>query len=210
MTTPDEKKIAVILPGIGYTCDRPLLYYSGKLAQALGWDVMRVPYGGFPEKVRGDARKMKQSADLAFQQTAEALRDVQWARYGQILFIGKSVGTVVATAYAYAHGLACRHILFTPVEATFSYPAENAVAFHGTADPWAETPVLQRLCEKAGIPLWLTENANHSLETGDVALDIRNLALAMERAEQFMAAGPRPHAGDGSQTAAGGAGKTGG
>ena len=98
MTTPNEKKIAVILPGIGYTCDRPLLYYSGKMAQALGWEVLRVPYGGFPEKVRGDARKMKQSADLAFQQTAEALRDVQWEQYVQILFIGKSVGTVVATA----------------------------------------------------------------------------------------------------------------
>ena len=188
MTTPKEKKIAVILPGIGYTCDRPLLYYSGKMAQSLGWEVLRVPYGGFPEKVRGDARKMKQSADLAFQQTAEALRDVEWERYARILFIGKSVGTVVATAYAYAKGLSCRHILFTPVEATFSYPVGEAIAFHGTADPWAETPKIKSLCEQANVPLHLTENANHSLETGDVMLDVKNLALVMAQAEAFMTA----------------------
>ena len=188
MTTPNEKKIAVILPGIGYTCDRPLLYYSGKMAQALGWEVLRVPYGGFPEKVRGDARKMKQSADLAFQQTADALKNVQWEQYARILFIGKSVGTVVATAYAYAKGLSCRHILFTPVEATFSYPMGDAVAFHGTADPWAETPVIKRLCQQANIPLHLTENANHSLETGDVARDVQNLALILRQAEAFLTA----------------------
>ena len=191
MKTPDEKtpkakKLAVILPGIGYTCDKPLLYYSGKLAQALEWEVLRVPYGGFPEKVRGDARKMKQSADLAFQQTADALRNVQWDAYEQVLFIGKSVGTVVSTAYAYAHGIACRHLLFTPVEATFSYPIGDAIAFHGTADPWAETPRIKSLCDQARIPLFLTENGNHSLETGDVHLDVRNLALILRQAEAFM------------------------
>ena len=186
--SPDEniKKLAVILPGIGYTCDRPLLYYSGKLAQGLGWETVRVPYGGFPEKVRGDLEKMRQSADMALAQTEDMLKSIDWEQYGQILFIAKSVGTVVATAYAYAHGLSCRHLLFTPVEATFAVPAGNAIAFHGTADPWAETEPLKRLCREANVPLHITENANHSLETGDVLLDIRNLQTVMKQAEAFM------------------------
>lgn len=182
----NTKKLAVILPGIGYTCDRPLLYYSGKLAQGLDWEVVRVPYGGFPEKVRGDAEKMRQSAEMALAQTEEMLRDVDWKRYGQILFISKSVGTVVAAAYAHAHRLSCRHILFTPVEATFAVPVGNAIAFHGTADPWVATETLTRLCREADIPLYITENANHSLETGDVLQDIRNLQAVMARAEAFM------------------------
>lgn len=182
----NTKKLAVILPGIGYTCDRPLLYYGGKLAQGLGWEVVRVPYGGFPEKVRGDAEKMRQSAEMALAQTEEMLRDVDWKRYGQILFISKSVGTVVAAAYAHAHRLSCGHILFTPVEATFAVPVGNAIAFHGTADPWVATETLTRLCREADIPLYITENANHSLETGDVPLDIRNLQVVMARAEAFM------------------------
>ena len=185
----NTKKLAVILPGIGYTCDRPLLYYGGKLAQGLGWEVVRVPYGGFPEKVRGDAEKMRQSAEMALAQTEEMLRDVDWKRYGQILFISKSVGTVVAAAYAHAHRLSCRHILFTPVEATFTVPVGNAIAFHGTADPWVATETLTRLCREADIPLYITENANHSLETGDVPLDIRNLQAVMARAEAFMRRG---------------------
>ncbi len=185
----NAKKLAVILPGIGYTCDRPLLYYSGKLAQALGWEALRVPYGGFPAKVRGDLEKMRQSADMALRQTEEMLKDVNWNQYRQILFIAKSVGTVVAAAYAHARGLSCRHILFTPVEAAFTVPVRRAIAFHGTADPWAETEALARLCREADIPLYLTENANHSLETGDVLLDIRNLQTAMARVEAFMRAG---------------------
>ena len=180
------QKLAVILPGIGYTCDRPLLYYGGKLAQGLGWEVRRVPYGGFPEKVRGDAEKMRRSADMALAQTEEMLRDVDWKQYGQIVFISKSVGTVVAAAYAHAHHLSCRHILFTPVEATFAVPVKNAVAFHGTADPWVATDTLTRLCREADIPLFITENANHSLETGDVPLDIRNLQTVITRAEAFL------------------------
>ena len=106
-----------------------------------------------------------------------------------VLFIAKSVGTVVATAYAHARHLSCNFILFTPVEATFAVPVENAVAFHGTADPWAETEPLSRLCREANVPLYITENANHSLETGDVALDIRNLQTVMARVEAFLRAG---------------------
>ena len=35
------KKIACLFPGIGYTCDKPLLYYSWKLLKGLGWEVVR-------------------------------------------------------------------------------------------------------------------------------------------------------------------------
>ena len=185
----NTKKLAVILPGIGYTCDRPLLYYGGKLAQNLGFEVVRVPYGGFPAKVRGDLEKMRQSAEMALQQTEEMLRDVDWNQYGQIIFISKSVGTVVAAAYAHAHQLSCNHILFTPVETTFAVPVKNAIAFHGTADPWVETETLKRLCREANIPLHITENANHSLETGDVPLDIRNLQAIMAQTEAFLRRG---------------------
>ena len=185
----NTKKLAVILPGIGYTCDRPLLYYSGKLAQGLVWEVVRVPYGGFPEKVRGDAEKMRQSAEIALAQTEEMLRGIDWKQYGQIVFISKSVGTVAAAAYAHAHRLSCRHLLFTPVEATFAVPVGNAIAFHGTADPWVATETLTRLCREADIPLFITENANHSLETGDVGKDIENLKTVMARAETFLRAG---------------------
>lgn len=32
------KKLAVFFPGIGYHCDKPLLYYSRKMAEQNGYD----------------------------------------------------------------------------------------------------------------------------------------------------------------------------
>ena len=178
--------IAILLPGIGYTCDKPLLYYSGKLARSLGWEVLPVPYGGFPPKVQGDRDRLRESIGIALRQTEEKLKDVDWARYTEVLFISKSIGTAVATAYASSHGIRCRHILFTPLEEAFALPVTDAIAFHGTADPWAKTERLRILCARASIPLELTEQANHSLETGDVQRDLRSLEGVMERVKAYI------------------------
>ena len=37
-------KIAILFPGIRYNCNKPLLYYSGKLALQYGYEVFKVPY----------------------------------------------------------------------------------------------------------------------------------------------------------------------
>ena len=36
------RKIACLFPGIGYTCDKPLLYYSWKLLKGLDWEIVPV------------------------------------------------------------------------------------------------------------------------------------------------------------------------
>lgn len=41
-------------------------------------------------------------------------------------------------------------------------------------------------CQERGIPLYLTEGANHSLETGDVRKDVQTLALTMARNDSFL------------------------
>ena len=63
--------------------------------------------------------------------------------------------------------------VFTPGEDTFGFSCGDAVAFHGTSDPWADTGVIRECCREQGIPLYETEGANHSLETGDVEKDIK-------------------------------------
>ena len=40
------RKIAVIFPGVGYTKDRPLLYYAGKQAQKSGYELVHVDFSG--------------------------------------------------------------------------------------------------------------------------------------------------------------------
>ena len=79
------KKIACLFPGIGYTCDKPLLYYSGKLLKSLGWEIVPVQYSGFPSGVKGNAEKMRQCAQTALEQAEGILRETDWNEYGEIL-----------------------------------------------------------------------------------------------------------------------------
>ena len=181
------EKLAVLFPGIGYTCEKPLLYYGGKLAAARGYQVITVPYGNFSAGIKGNPEKMKEAFFSALKRTEEILKDVPWEMYAEILFISKSVGTVVAASYRKVHQLQTRNISFTPLEETFQFAEGEGIMFHGTADPWAEdSGRIRELCRKAGQTIYLVERGNHSLETGDVLRDIENLKWIMEKVNTFL------------------------
>lgn len=184
-------KIVCLFPGIGYTCDKPLLYYSWKMLSSLGWKVVPVPYSGFPSGVKGNAKKMKKCAEMALDQAEALLKDIEWRRYDSVLFVSKSVGTVVAGAYAARHHIPCRHVLFTPVEDTFSFGIRDAIVFHGTADPWADSGAVRKACLDAGLPLYVTENANHSLETGNIEADLDTMKATMKLVRDYAEQDPR-------------------
>ena len=94
-------KLAVVFPGIGYTADKPLLYYSRKIAAECGYDDIRViAYTGFPAKILGDREKMTESYRIALKQSGEMLADTDFSSYDEVLFIGKSIGTAVAAQIA--------------------------------------------------------------------------------------------------------------
>ena len=75
----------------------------------------------------------------------------------------------------------------TPLTGTFSFARPGSIAFHGTADPWAETDSIRTLAEQKEVPLFLTPNANHSLETGDVQADLSIIKATMEHVNRFIA-----------------------
>lgn len=180
-------KIAVLFPGIGYTCDKPLLYYSGKLAAGYGYEVKPVPYGHFPPGVKGNRRKMEQAFESALEQAEEILKDIEWGSYEEILFISKSVGTIVAAAYAKRHEIRVRSISYTPLTDTFLFAEGEGIMFHGTKDQWVDdSEDIREGCRKIGQRLYFTEGANHSLETGDVRKDIENMKLIMEQTADYM------------------------
>ena len=179
-------KLAVLFPGIGYTVTKPLLYYSGKLAAEAGYRVVPVSYGDFPKDVKGDPLKMQMCLVSACEYAENMLRDIDWNRCEDVLFIGKSIGTTVAARYAKEHGISARLILLTPLEETFRFTGGRAIAFHGTSDPWAYTGEIKRACLDQEIPLYLTEGANHSLETGNVKKDLNTLVKTMAIIEGFI------------------------
>ena len=183
-------KLAVFFPGIGYTVDKPLMYYSRKLAAEIGYEIRLLSYSGFPEKKRGDDDRMQKSVRIAIDQSREQMKDLDLSAYEDVLFIGKSIGTI-ASAVLYSESAAkdrIRLILYTPLEETFRFPAaaEGTIVFHGTADPWAKTEEITRICEEKGLPLFLTKKANHSLECGKVSKDIKTIREVMKTVEEFI------------------------
>ena len=74
------KKLAVFFPGIGYTVDKPLMHYSRRLAADAGFEVLILPYNGFPQKIRGDREKMEESYKIALSQSKEMLSGTEWTK----------------------------------------------------------------------------------------------------------------------------------
>lgn len=181
------KKLAVIFPGVGYHADKPLLYYSKKIAAHYGYETVEVAYGKLPKKVKGSKEKMEKTFRIALGRAEDILKNVDFSEYDDILFISKSVGTVVASAYAGMHHLKTRNVYYTPVEASFQFMTQPGIVFTGTADTWVSHKAIRDLCEKGGFPMYVTEDGNHSLETGDVQKDLENLLAIMRTTEGYIA-----------------------
>ena len=179
--------IAVFFPGIGYHCDKPLLYFSRELAREAGYrEIVNVNYAYRGGDIRGNPEKMRAAGLALFAQTEDALKKIQWDAYDDILFVSKSVGTAIAAAYARIHGVACRNVFYTPVALTFDEKPRNGIAFTGTADPWVETETVLSGCEKSELPLTVIEGGNHSLETENPMRNLDILKEGMEKTRRFI------------------------
>ena len=69
------RKIAVIFPGVGYNKDKPLLYYSGKLAVKCGYELIHLDFSGLDwskEKLK-DRAFLLESVETCFKKADAAL-----------------------------------------------------------------------------------------------------------------------------------------
>ena len=184
------KKLAVFFPGIGYTVAKPLMHYSRRIASNLGYEIRLLPYAGFPEKIRGDAARMKESYEIALTQAREMLQDVNFEEYEDILFVGKSIGTVVAAQLAAERDLCnrTRLVFYTPLEETFKYPCKKALVFTGEEDPWVggSDSRIAQLAKENGFRCYSIPQANHSLESKDICRDIRTLEMVMQETMSWL------------------------
>ena len=174
-------KLAVFFPGIGYHCDKPLLYYSEKTARQYQYETIKIAYEGL-------SKNLDEAFEKALSQTKERLAEVVWQQYEDVLFVSKSIGTAVACAYAEERSIRCRNLYYTPLERTYAFTSQRGIVFHGTRDPWAETKMISTKCRENSLPLRIIENANHSLEIPeDTRRNLQILTEVMEETESNIA-----------------------
>ncbi len=179
-----EKKIVVIFPGMGYHSDKPLLFFTKRLARENGYEIVEVEYE-FPYKAReimNDKVRMKEAFDLAVPQLKEQLAGIDFNGCDDVIFAGKSIGTALAAYYDNENNVGARHIVFTPVPQTFEMLRERCgVVFHGLNDPWCDNRIAEAECSRLDLELIKVDGANHSLETDSTMDDLGNLRKIMEK-----------------------------
>lgn len=176
-----KKKLAVFFPGVGYNCDKPLLYYTKKLAKEHGFQILDISYGEFPKV------DIKKNLELIFSQALEAakrqLEKVDFSEYETVLLVSKSVGTAVAATYQKdmikGKETSIYNVYMTPVTASLKMLTGEGIIFSGTGDDWVQEGEVERWCDEHNYPLHSIEDANHSMETGDTIRDLGILKNCM-------------------------------
>jgi phosphoglycolate phosphatase len=192
MIQKNNKKIADFFPGLGYHNDKPLLYYSRKIAISNEYQPINIVYNNIPKVVVGDENSIKSGFEILYLQAKEQLDKINFKEYNNIIFISKSIGTIIAKEYSIKNNIKAYHILYTPLSYTFKVMNKdyeknvNSIAFTGTKDQWIKLNVVEIGCKEFSIPLYKYENANHSIETGNTLKDIEYLTNIMSVSEKFI------------------------
>ncbi len=186
-----SKNIAVVFPGIGYHCDKPLLYYSKKVATKNNFEIIEVKYdlSSISGSIKNNREKTEDAIELAFNQVVEQLKEIDFTSYKEIVFIGKSIGTAVAARYNSTFQIDADQIVYTPIPETFIYLEScEGLMFHGSDDPFCDTKFFVDAADALSLTYAVIPEANHSLETGNVAVDIDNLGIIIKSVDKLLAA----------------------
>lgn len=185
----DTKKLAVLLPGINYSTDRPLIDYSKRLVMELNYDALAIDYGfQVSRKQFNKEREVPIIIEESYEILVEALNCID-KKYSEILFIGKSIGTVVQVALEKRLKEELKNIKFTniyltPIEKTYQLGMSKALVICGTNDTWISKDTIDNIKNNKNIKLVIIEKANHSLNIdGDIleSIDIIKNVINLEK-----------------------------
>ena len=179
--------LAIILPGMGYTKDKPLLNFTSKLCINKGFDIFSIEYGFQIAKKPLDTNNDEEISNL-LKETIEAIESILNKRYKKLVFIGKSIGTVVITRICNQFDdFEQVHILLTPVDATYENKEKyKTLVITGTNDPMINKYYIDKMFEDENIKVIKTENGNHSLECCDVFLSIDMIKRSIMEVDKFL------------------------
>ena len=179
---PADARVALLLPGLTYSAERPLLHYARAVFAKHGWATREVRWPERPPQREGRDLPVWFARTRSFVH-AHTSRILDHETASTIALVGKSMG-------AFAAGVAADRglpgIWLTPVLRDSPLPADlrrAAAPFllvGGTADPSWDPEIARGL----GQPWYEAPGADHSLETVDDPVNsadlLRRVTLAMD------------------------------
>ena len=184
---------AVLFPGDQYRREGPLLYYPLQVCLERGCDALALEYG------HQAARTVIGEGGWAplVDETAAAVGRFLQHRPARVLFVSKSLGTIVAAEVARrlgAKGLI--HLWLTPLPAAVTAMlAGRGAAFAGTADPHLPETDLRALSANPRLVVRRLPGADHSLLVpGDHRASLRILGEVCACCASLLESGSAPPA----------------
>ena len=182
----NSETLVVLFPGIGYTCDKALLYYSKILSTEIGFDVLPLEYGF---QIARKKTINSEEFSIVIRECRDIITKSLNDTYKNIIFIGKSIGTLIQTAIEEKFvRYNIRNIYLTPVSETVKVGIKkNSLVVSGNCDPMINEEAVKMLEDNNEIVLKIIDKANHSLNIKDDVLGtIEALKEVIEIERKFL------------------------
>lgn len=156
--------IAVCLPGTGFTCREALFERLGSDYAARGYDVLKLDFSHIPFR---EIESLEEAVAVAHRAARRQLSAVSYGEFDDVVFLSKSLGTILAAMIERESGVKPRHLFLTPLNKTLTMiqPDTRVIAMVlGTQDRFLTGRQLAAFCEERGIRYCLVDGVNHSLK----------------------------------------------
>ncbi|HSM24537.1 MAG TPA: hypothetical protein VK856_06705 [Anaerolineaceae bacterium] len=187
--------LALILPGLNYTCDMPLLYYAAQLMLATGADVLQVKYD-YTKNPQGKPFSLDDmEAQLRKDVTDIAKMALEQRKYQYLTIIAKSLGTLAVPHLLQAdlplHPNTCVYLTpilneLVPKKELIQTCLKNLFVI-GTNDHYYDPGLIRELINSQGDNFMIIDGVNHSLEfPGDPLASLRVVDEVARRLETIL------------------------
>ncbi|TVX96327.1 alpha/beta hydrolase [Cohnella terricola] len=171
-------RLVVLFPGRNYPCEMPALYYAGNTAIQYQYDLLILEYGYQAARSHLDLQDLPRVID----ECSESIQRIV-DRYDEVVFISKSLGTVVAGEVHCKLQRPIRHLFLTPLIETIPFINRSCgIVIYGSNDPFFKPEDAGRIDLSGDIRRIEIPNADHAFETGDVQ---ENIAILQRLAKTY-------------------------
>lgn len=181
-----NKKIAVFFPGRRYSVDCPLLYFADFVCSRKGYNRAFLHYARHREEKSNST--IPEDIENAKDYVMATIQAKELENYDDIVFVSKSVGTVMAGYVREELKLKnVRNIYMTPLPQTLPYiESTGSIVIAGTEDKFLDKDSLKSFCDDKGVELYQFEGLGHSMETDNVRGSLDIICKVQEIVERFV------------------------
>ncbi|MBS4172731.1 alpha/beta hydrolase [Bacillus sp. FJAT-49736] len=180
--------LAIILPGVGYTAQAPLLHYSSGIYRNKGYDVLQVNYHYSPETISF-------ISDEEFTADVQSVLDKIWLKnsYNNYTVIAKSMGTIALPYLLDQPTFTSANVIWlTPllkrsnIVHTLLTKSNRGLCIIGNQDPHYLPETFEKVKSNTNVIRMLINGVDHGLEDeSDLMKSLHVLKEVMMKIKDF-------------------------